>query len=60
MKFWAGYEFVMFVGVVKSLATDGGKVIIPCNPVQRNLRSGLFTSPSCFSTLDEQSTLEGR
>ena len=37
---------VKVVGVVKSLATDGGKVITHCIIVQCKRRVGLFTSPS--------------
>ncbi len=39
----------IFVGVVKSLATDGGKVITSCIPVQCKWRFCLFTSPSYFT-----------
>ena len=48
---------VLFVGVAKSLATDGGKVITLCIFVQCKRRFGLFASPSCFIDLQDMQHL---
>ncbi len=43
-------KLTIFVGVVKSLATDGGKVITRCISVQCKGRFKLFASPSYSTT----------
>ncbi len=50
MAFLPFYESIIIVGVVKSLATDGGKVITSCSSVLNKWRFCLFTSPSLLKS----------